>query len=80
MVLVGAEGVVESGGIINKLGTYQIAICAKAHNVPLYVAAESYKVWCRRLPTSCLRKVACSGFLFRFFKLSFCCSLLAYTL
>jgi translation initiation factor 2B subunit (eIF-2B alpha/beta/delta family) len=43
MVLVGAEGVVESGGIINKLGTYQIAICASAHNVPVYVAAESYK-------------------------------------
>ena len=44
MVMVGAEGVVENGGIINKLGTYQIAICARAHNVPVYVAAESYKV------------------------------------
>lgn len=43
MVLVGAEGVVENGGVINKLGTYQIAICARAHNVPVYVAAESYK-------------------------------------
>lgn len=44
MVLMGAEGVVENGGVINKLGTYQIAICAKAHNVPVYVAAESHKV------------------------------------
>lgn len=44
MVLVGAEGVVENGGIINKLGTFQIAICAKALNVPVYVAAESHKV------------------------------------
>ena len=44
MVMVGAEGVVENGGVINKLGTYQIAICARAHNVPVYVAAESYKV------------------------------------
>ena len=35
--------VVESGGIINKLGTYQISLCAKALNVPVYVAAESYK-------------------------------------
>ncbi|KAL6749977.1 eukaryotic initiation factor [Haematococcus lacustris] len=43
MVLVGAEAVVENGGIINKLGTYQIAICAKAVNKPVYVAAESYK-------------------------------------
>lgn len=43
MVLVGAEAVVESGGVINKLGTYQIAICARAMHKPLYVAAESYK-------------------------------------
>lgn len=43
MVLVGGEGVVENGGVINKLGTYQIALCAKAINKPFYVAAESYK-------------------------------------
>lgn len=43
MVLVGAEGVVENGGVINKLGTYQIALCAKMLNKPFYVAAESYK-------------------------------------
>jgi translation initiation factor eIF-2B subunit alpha len=43
MVLVGAEGVVESGGVINKLGTYQAALAAHAHNTPFYVAAESYK-------------------------------------
>lgn len=43
MVMVGAEGVVESGGIINKLGTYTLALVAKAHGVPFYVAAESYK-------------------------------------
>ena len=44
LVLVGAEGVVENGGVINKLGTYQIALAAAAHNMPFYVAAESYKV------------------------------------
>eukprot|EP00775_Hariotina_reticulata_P010168 gene10170-10328_t len=43
LVLVGAEGVVENGGVINKLGTYQIALCAKSLNKPFYVAAESYK-------------------------------------
>ncbi|KAH7639231.1 eukaryotic translation initiation factor 2B subunit alpha [Dermatophagoides farinae] len=43
LVLVGAEGVTESGGIINKIGTYQIAICAKAHNKTFYVLAENYK-------------------------------------
>ncbi len=44
LVLVGAEGVVENGGIINKLGSYHVAIAAKEHGIPFYVAAESYKV------------------------------------
>eukprot|EP01136_Pigoraptor_vietnamica_P034162 Opistho-1_new@97823 len=43
LVLVGAEGVVESGGIINKIGTYQIAVVAKAANKPVYAVAESFK-------------------------------------
>lgn len=43
MVLVGSEGVVENGGIINKIGTFQIATVAKALGKPVYVAAESYK-------------------------------------
>eukprot|EP01083_Nonionella_stella_P007440 21514_1 len=42
-VLVGAAGVVESGGIISDLGTYQVAIVAKAFKKPFYVATESYK-------------------------------------
>eukprot|EP01122_Echinamoeba_exundans_P003301 TRINITY_DN13420_c0_g1_i1.p1 TRINITY_DN13420_c0_g1~~TRINITY_DN13420_c0_g1_i1.p1 ORF type:complete len:317 (+),score=62.82 TRINITY_DN13420_c0_g1_i1:35-985(+) len=44
MVLVGAEAVVENGGIINKVGTYQIGIVAKALGKPVYVAAESFKM------------------------------------
>ncbi|XP_010542357.1 PREDICTED: translation initiation factor eIF-2B subunit alpha-like [Tarenaya hassleriana] len=43
MVFVGADGVVESGGIINMMGTYQIALVAQSMNKPVYVAAESYK-------------------------------------
>ncbi|CEP20694.1 GCN3 [Cyberlindnera jadinii] len=42
-VLVGAEGVAESGGIINHVGTYQIGVLAKAANKPLYVVSESHK-------------------------------------
>jgi translation initiation factor eIF-2B subunit alpha len=42
VVLVGAEAVVENG-IINKVGTYQLAIIAKALNKPLYVLSESFK-------------------------------------
>ncbi|KAJ1831723.1 translation initiation factor eIF-2B subunit alpha [Coemansia sp. RSA 2711] len=43
MILVGAEGVVESGGLINKIGTYQLAIIAKAAKKPFYAVAESFK-------------------------------------
>lgn len=43
MVMVGAEGVVESGGIINKIGTYTLSIVAKQNNKPFYVVAESFK-------------------------------------
>ncbi|GKV09704.1 hypothetical protein SLEP1_g21162 [Rubroshorea leprosula] len=43
MVFVGADGVVESGGIINMMGTYQVALVAHSMNKPVYVAAESYK-------------------------------------
>jgi len=43
MVLVGAEGVVENGGIINQIGSYQVAIVAKAANKPVYAVVESFK-------------------------------------
>jgi len=43
LILVGAEAVVESGGIINKIGTCQLTVMAKAMNKPVYVAAESFK-------------------------------------
>jgi translation initiation factor eIF-2B subunit alpha len=43
IVLVGAEAIVENGGCVNKLGTYSLAMCAKAHGKPFYVASESYK-------------------------------------
>ena len=43
MVLVGAEAVAESGGIVNKLGTYPMAMVAKLFNKPVYCAVESYK-------------------------------------
>lgn len=43
MVLVGAEGVVESGGIINRLGTYMMAVCAKEMKKPFYALTECFK-------------------------------------
>ncbi|KAL8644295.1 MAG: hypothetical protein Q9226_007840 [Calogaya cf. arnoldii] len=43
MVMVGAEGVVENGGIVSRLGTYQLAMLAKSVRKPVYVVAESHK-------------------------------------
>ncbi|KAF2217297.1 hypothetical protein CERZMDRAFT_109053 [Cercospora zeae-maydis SCOH1-5] len=40
---VGAEGVVENGGIISRLGTYQMGMLAKAARKPFYVVSESHK-------------------------------------
>lgn len=45
IVLTGAEGVSESGGIINKIGTYGVAIIANALKKPLYVCCECYKFY-----------------------------------
>ena len=42
-VLVGAEAVAKNGGIINQIGAYPLAVCAKAVNKPFYVLVESYK-------------------------------------
>lgn len=38
-VVVGADRVVANGDTANKIGTYQIAVVAKFHNVPFYIAA-----------------------------------------
>lgn len=43
IVIVGAEGVVENGGIVSRMGTYQIGLLAKAMGKPFYVVAESHK-------------------------------------
>ena len=43
VMIVGAEGVVENGGIISRLGTYQMGMLARAAGKPFYVVAESHK-------------------------------------
>ncbi|MCJ1354776.1 MAG: translation initiation factor eIF-2B subunit alpha [Icmadophila ericetorum] len=43
IVLVGAEGVVENGGVISRMGTYQMGVLAKSAGKPFYVMAESHK-------------------------------------
>jgi len=38
-VVVGADRILRTGYVFNKIGTYQIATMAKRHNIPFYVAA-----------------------------------------
>ncbi|AFZ21827.1 S-methyl-5-thioribose-1-phosphate isomerase [Allocoleopsis franciscana] len=38
-VIVGADRIAANGDTANKIGTYSLAIVAKAHNIPFYVAA-----------------------------------------
>ncbi|KAJ2895385.1 Translation initiation factor eIF-2B subunit alpha [Zalerion maritima] len=43
-VFVGAETVCKNGGIISRLGTFQLATLANLFNVPIWVAAETHKM------------------------------------
>ena len=38
-VIVGADRIARNGDTANKIGTYSLAVLAKAHNIPFYVAA-----------------------------------------
>ena len=38
-IVVGADRILRTGHVYNKIGTYQIATMAKQHNIPFYVAA-----------------------------------------
>ena len=41
MVVVGADRIAANGDTANKIGTYGVAILARAHSIPFYVAAPS---------------------------------------
>lgn len=38
-VIVGADRVTANGDVANKIGTYALAVLARAHGIPFYVAA-----------------------------------------
>jgi len=40
-VLVGADRIAANGDVANKIGTYQLAVLAKTHRLPFYVAAPT---------------------------------------
>lgn len=39
IVVVGADRIAANGDTANKIGTYSVALCAQAHQIPFYVAA-----------------------------------------
>ena len=41
MVIVGADRITREGYVVNKIGTYMIALAAKRNNIPFYVAAPT---------------------------------------
>ncbi len=41
LCIVGADRIAANGDVANKIGTYSVAVLAKAHNIPFYVAAPS---------------------------------------
>ncbi len=43
VVLVGADTVLSDGSVVNKMGTYLIALAAKDHAVPFHVACDTWK-------------------------------------
>ncbi len=42
-VLVGADSVLRDGSVVNKIGSYGLALAAKEHGKPFYVACETLK-------------------------------------
>ncbi len=40
-VIVGADRITKNGDVVNKIGTYSLAVLAEKHNIPFYVAAPS---------------------------------------
>ena len=42
-IFVGCEAVLENGGIVNKVGTFTVALCAKTFQKPFYVFTEPLK-------------------------------------
>ncbi len=38
-IVVGADRILRTGHVYNKIGTYQVATMGKQHNIPFYVAA-----------------------------------------
>ena len=51
-VVVGADAVTSAGAVINKAGTYALALAARKSRKPVFVVADWTKIWPRSRPPS----------------------------
>ncbi|MBS7655311.1 translation initiation factor eIF-2B [Candidatus Bathyarchaeota archaeon] len=63
VALVGCDSILSNGSIINKVGTYLLALAAKDNNIPFYVVSETIKINPKsfhelKLEEGCEREVA----------------------
>ncbi len=42
-IVIGADTILADGAVVNKAGTYLLALAAREHDIPVYVGCESYK-------------------------------------
>ena len=49
-VLLGAHALLANGNVMSRVGASQVALVAKAHNVPVLVCCETYK-FCEKVQT-----------------------------
>ena len=49
-VVVGADRILRTGHVFNKIGTYQLAVLAKTHSIPFYVVAPSSTFDLKNMP------------------------------
>ena len=49
-VVVGADRILRTGHVFNKIGTYQLAVLAKTHHIPFYVVAPSSTFDLKNMP------------------------------
>jgi len=52
LVLIGADSILSCGSVINKMGTYLLALAAKEAKVPLYILGETAKIDIRSAQSS----------------------------
>ena len=57
-VIVGADRVLRTGHVFNKIGTYQVALLANMHKIPFYVALQFLHLISKAIQTTLLLKNA----------------------